>query len=70
VQGLVTELRRFRQGQGLRPGQKVPAALVADAALVAYAEQIGALTDLRVSVQAAIPEGWESVDVDATTLTV
>jgi valyl-tRNA synthetase len=62
VQTLVTELRRFRQGQGLRPGQKVPAALVSDAALAAYSEQIGALTDLRLSPAESLPDGWASLD--------
>jgi valyl-tRNA synthetase len=62
VQVLVTELRRFRQGQGLRPGQKVPAALVADPALTAYCEQIGALTDLRLAAADALPAGWATLD--------
>jgi valyl-tRNA synthetase len=62
VQTLVTELRRFRQGQGLRPGQKVPAVLVSDAALAAYCEQIGALTDLRLSAADSLPAGWATLD--------
>ena len=63
LQGLVTEVRRFRQGQGLRPGQKVPAALVADPALASYSEQVGVLTDLRMTVQDSVPEGWATLDL-------
>ncbi len=45
---LVTEIRRFRSDQGLRPGQRVAAALVGieDTALAGHAERIRALLRL------------------------
>jgi valyl-tRNA synthetase len=50
---LVTEIRRFRSDQGLRPGQRVAAALVGieDTALAGHAERIRAL--LRLDPPAA-----------------
>jgi valyl-tRNA synthetase len=59
LQDVVTEVRKFRSEQGLPPKRKVPAVLVAaDARLPAYAEQIGALTDLEVTVADEAPAGW------------
>jgi valyl-tRNA synthetase len=65
LQELVTEVRRFRAEQGLRPRQRVPAVLVLDepaAALSAYAEQIATLIDVRpLAVRADAPQGWPVV---------
>ena len=58
VQELVREVRRFRAEQGLRPGQTVPAVLVADPALTSYAQTVGGLCDLRVSAVVTVPDGW------------
>ncbi len=63
VQELVTELRRFRADQGLKPGQKVGAVLVlsADSAAVlgGHAEQVGELARLSpLSVADRAPDGW------------
>jgi valyl-tRNA synthetase len=48
VQQLVTEVRRFRAEQGLRPGQRVPAVLdrLADTPLAAHEEQVRSLAKL------------------------
>ncbi len=59
LQDVVTEVRKFRSEQGLPPKRKVPAVLVAtDGRIPAYAEQIGALTDLEVTVAGEAPQGW------------
>jgi valyl-tRNA synthetase len=62
LQGIVTELRRFRQAQGLQPRQKVPAVLVADDDLAGFVEELGVLTDLRVEVATEVPAGWPTLD--------
>src|SRR4051794_36930872 len=50
LQALVTEVRRFRAEQGLKPRQKVTAALVTgDDALKSYVRELSALTDLTLS---------------------
>jgi len=61
VQELVREVRRFRAEQGLRPGQTVPAVLVADPALTSYAQTVGGLCDLRVSAVVTVPDGWPAL---------
>src|SRR5660398_245599 len=71
LQILVTEVRRFRAEQGLRPRQRVPAVLVVDepteagltaglsAGLTTYAENIAALVDARpLDVATEVPAGW------------
>ena len=62
LQQIVTELRRFRQAQGLQPRQKVPAVLVAGPELAGFVEELGVLTDLRVEVAAEVPAGWPALD--------
>jgi valyl-tRNA synthetase len=47
LQSVVTEVRRFRAEQGLRPGQRVPAQLTDLGALVAHEEQIRVLARLE-----------------------
>ncbi|MGZ4663677.1 MAG: valine--tRNA ligase [Frankiaceae bacterium] len=61
VQELVREVRRFRAEQGLRPGQTVPAVLVADAALTEYAQSVGTLSDLRIATAQAVPDAWPAL---------
>ncbi|WP_083873485.1 valine--tRNA ligase [Frankia sp. QA3] len=68
LQLLVTEVRRFRSAQRLRSNQRVPAVLVAPARMAAWAEQIGALTALEVTVADAPPTQWPSVVVGASTV--
>ena len=59
LQVLVTELRRFRAEQGLKPRQKVTAALVTgDAVLQDYVAELGALTDLTVETRDSAPQDW------------
>jgi len=60
-QELVGEVRRFRVQQGLPPGRKVPAALVADRGFAGgggWATELGSLTDLTVERVDAAPESW------------
>jgi valyl-tRNA synthetase len=65
VQTLVTEVRRFRAEQGLKPRQKVAAALVTtDATLQECAAELGALTDLTVGVEHQAPEDWPVLTVE------
>ncbi len=49
LQAIVTEVRRFRAEQGLKPGQRVPARLdgLADSALAPFDDQIRALARLQ-----------------------
>jgi valyl-tRNA synthetase len=68
LQSVVTEVRRFRAEQGLRPGQRVPAVLVVDDGVAAviggYAEHVGTLTRLDpLDVGDAVPAGWPAVEV-------
>jgi len=65
---LVTEVRRFRSDQGLRPGQQVPAALtgLAGSALAGHEESVRAL--LRLSVPG--PEFRPTASVVAENVTV
>jgi valyl-tRNA synthetase len=64
LQVVVTEVRRYRAEQGLRPRQKVDAALVtADSVLTEYSTELGALTDLTVQSRDDIPHGWAVVDI-------
>jgi valyl-tRNA synthetase len=71
LQALVTEVRRFRSDQGLKPGQKVPARLVGleTSPLGAYAQQIRALlrlteADDTFAVSASLPVGGVVVELD------
>ncbi|MFL6239237.1 MAG: valine--tRNA ligase [Actinomycetes bacterium] len=64
LQTLVTEVRRFRAEQGLKPRQKVTAALVTtDEVLRGYATELGTLTDLTVTVEDVAPQGWPVLPV-------
>jgi valyl-tRNA synthetase len=59
LQALVTEIRRFRAEQGLKPRQKVTAALVTDdSVLTRYVTELGALTDLALTGEDSAPDGW------------
>ncbi len=68
VMRLVTEVRRFRSDQGLRPGQQVPAALsgLAGGALAGHEESIRAL--LRLSAPG--PQFRSTASVVAENVTV
>ena len=64
LQDVVTEVRRFRAEQGLKPRQQVGAALVTgDEVLTAYVAELGALTDLTIEHREAAPEGWPVLTV-------
>jgi valyl-tRNA synthetase len=75
VQRLVTEIRRFRSEQGLRPGQKVPARLsgVDASGLTAHSSAIHSLARLEepgddftasASVEVSVPTGNVVVELD------
>ena len=73
VQELVTEVRRFRSEQQIKPGVKLPAVIVAEPdvaeLLAAHTAEIGALarlTDVRVAT--SIPAGWSQVHVSGAQL--
>jgi valyl-tRNA synthetase len=71
LQGVVTEVRRFRAEQGLRPGQKVSAAIVTDDdVLLSYLAEFGALTDLTPESQASAPDGWPVLTVGTSRIAV
>ena len=64
VQQVVTEVRRFRAEQGLAPGRRVPAVLVAGAdarALAGWTPQLASLAALDVSVAQEVPDGWPTL---------
>ncbi|MDQ1709983.1 MAG: valyl-tRNA synthetase, partial [Frankiaceae bacterium] len=68
IQELVTEVRRFRSEQQIKPGVKLPAVIVAAvdvaALLDGHAAEIGALARLSdVALAAAVPAGWSEVHV-------
>ena len=59
LQTVITEVRRFRSEQGLPDRKKVPAVLVTgDVALASYADSVGALAFLEVSLAEVVPDGW------------
>ncbi len=71
LQALVTEVRRFRAEQGLRPGQRVPARMsgLADAGLSGHLEQIRSLARLEAPGEgfeptAKLSSGAVSVELD------
>ncbi|MDP9416837.1 MAG: valine--tRNA ligase [Actinomycetota bacterium] len=73
VQALVTEVRRFRSEQGLKPGQRVAARLIGieGTVLAAYEEEIRSLTRLTApadgftaSARLAVGLGGASVSVE------
>ncbi|MFL6126586.1 class I tRNA ligase family protein, partial [Actinophytocola sp.] len=75
VQKLVTEVRRFRNDQGVKPNQRVPARLsgVDEAGLSALARAVSALARLEapaeeftpsVSVEVSLPSGHVHVELD------
>ena len=75
VQKLVTEIRRFRADQGVKPGQKVPARLsgVDSANLAAHAGSVAALARLTApgedftagaSLEVSLPTGVVTVELD------
>jgi valyl-tRNA synthetase len=75
VMRLVTEVRRFRSDQGLRPGQQVPAALtgLAGSALAGHEGSIRALLRLTAPGQEFRPTGSvvaENVTVELDTASV
>ncbi len=65
---LVTEVRRFRSDQGLRPGQQVPAELsgIGATALAAHEAQIRALLRLAEPVEGFVPTA--SVQAEGVTV--
>jgi valyl-tRNA synthetase len=75
VQRLVTEIRRFRSDQGLKPGQRVPARLsgVDGAGLAGHESSVIALARLEApgdgfaasgSLEVALPDGTIVVELD------
>jgi valyl-tRNA synthetase len=75
VQKLVTEVRRFRSDQGVKPGQKVPARLagIDDAGLSALQPAVTSLARLEApgdgfaasaSIEVALPDGTVHVELD------
>jgi valyl-tRNA synthetase len=67
LQDVVTEVRRFRAEQGLRPRQKVGAAVVTDdEVLSSYLAEFGALTDLTPEAHASPPDGWPVLTVGSS----
>ena len=75
VQKLVTEVRRFRSDQGVKPGQRVPARLsgVDAAGLAAHTGAVAALARLEApgeeftasaSIEVALPDGHVHVELD------
>jgi valyl-tRNA synthetase len=75
VQKLVTEVRRFRSDQGVKPGQRVPARLsgVDEAGLSALASGVASLARLSspgdgftasASLEVALPDGTVHVELD------
>jgi valyl-tRNA synthetase len=71
LQQVVTEVRRFRSEQGLKPGQRVPTRLagLAGTPLAAHAEQVRALARLtepgeRFAATAALSVAGVSVELD------
>ena len=75
VQKLVTEVRRFRSDQGVKPGQRVPARLsgVAEAGLSALSTAVSSLARLEApgesftpsaSIEVALPDGHVHVELD------
>jgi valyl-tRNA synthetase len=68
LQELVTEVRRFRSEQQIKPGVKLPAVIVAETAvagvLADHTAEIGALARLSdVTLSDIIPNGWSEVHV-------
>jgi valyl-tRNA synthetase len=72
VQKLVTEIRRFRSDQGLRPGRRVPAQLsgLAGTPLAAHEAQVRALADLEPAGDAFSPSGTLAVSAAGAAVTV
>jgi valyl-tRNA synthetase len=67
LQEVITEVRRFRAEQGLRPRQKVGAALVtADTVVTGYVRELAALTDLTLDVRDVSPADWPALTVAET----
>ena len=69
VQRLVTEVRRFRSDQGVKPGQRVPARLVGLGVLSAHEEAMRTLLRLSLpaddfAVNASLPVGRVVVELD------
>jgi valyl-tRNA synthetase len=75
LQRLVTEIRRFRSDQGLKPGQRVPARLsgLDGVGLVGHAPAIASLARLRdapdsfapsASLEVALPAGAVVIELD------
>jgi valyl-tRNA synthetase len=75
VQKLVTEIRRFRNDQGVKPGQRVPARLsgVDEAGLGALTPSVTSLARLEAagesfaasaSIEVALPDGTVHVELD------
>jgi valyl-tRNA synthetase len=60
LQAVVTEVRRFRSEQQVKPGAKLPAVVRADEAFVAaYSASIASLARLELAAEAG--EGWTTV---------
>jgi valyl-tRNA synthetase len=72
VQTLVTEIRRFRSDQGVKPGQRVPArlsgvdlgALAPSVTALARLEAAGESFAASASIEVALPDGTAHVELD------
>jgi valyl-tRNA synthetase len=72
LQKLVTEIRRFRSEQGLRPGRRVPAQLsgLAGTPLAEHEPQVRALADLEPADQGFTPSATLAVSAAGAAVTV
>jgi valyl-tRNA synthetase len=72
LQKVVTEVRRFRSDQGVRPGKRVPARLggLTGSALQEHEGQIRALADLEPAGDGFTPSASLVVSAGGTSLTV
>jgi valyl-tRNA synthetase len=72
LQKLVTEVRRFRADQGVRPGRRVPAQLsgLAGTALAEHEGQVRALADLEPAAEGFAPSATLAVSAAGAAVTV
>jgi valyl-tRNA synthetase len=67
LQKIITEVRRFRNDQGVKPSQKIPGRIIAPADVTAYAEAMAFLLKLELSEftpSASVEIGSMKVELD------
>ena len=67
LQKIITEVRRFRNDQGVKPSQKIPGRIIAPADVTAYAEAMAFLLKLELSEftpSASVEIGAMKVELD------